>query len=720
MPSERIRIGDDYYLLASALAPRGPRLVLSHGDSFAVLDESGDMPLAGHEAAGLFHRDTRFLARFELRIDGELPLLLNAALSDDASELVVYLTNNDQRRGGEIAVQRDTVALLRRTVLADAALFETWTLRNYGSTRTTLHLTLLFEADFADVFELRGIDAGGRGELSSPSVDGGAVRIGYLGRDGIRRTTELRFGPSRWRLTPERGELDVELEPGAETSASVAVFCRVADGAVAPVDAAQALTRLRGERRECLEWFPRIASSREAYDQWLRGSVRDLALLRAVRPTGSYVQAGSPWFATVFGRDGLLTGFATLAFAPELSAGTLRTLAALQGRENDPARDEEPGKIVHECRSGELANIGAIPFGRYYGSVDATPLFVALLGAYADRTADLDLARELWPAAIAAMQWIDRSLDGRGYLAYQRRTPKGLINQGWKDSHDAISHADGRLAEPPIALAEVQGYVYAARRALAGLARRLGHPGEADAWEREAASLAERFARDFWCPGEDVYAIALDGAGQPCRVVNSNTGHCLFAGIADRERAARVVARLMREDCFCGWGVRTLSARERRYNPMSYHNGSVWPHDNAVIAAGFARYGFTGRAAELLTALFDASQELEDRRLPELFCGFDRSERQQPVPYPVACRPQAWAAASAFLLLQAALGLSIDAWKRRVTFTQTMLPSWLDHLEIRGLRVREARLDLRMTRGRRGAAVEILGKEGDVDVVVRQ
>jgi glycogen debranching enzyme len=363
---------------------------------------------------------------------------------------------------------------------------------------------------------------------------------------------------------------------------------------------------------------------------------------------------------------------------------------------------------------------GEVPFERYYGSVDATPLFLMLLAAYADRTADLTLVRELWPAATAALAWIDRSVGANGYLSYQRRGLTGLINQGWKDSHDAVSHADGRLAEPPIALCEVQAYVYAARRGFAALARRLGDDAAAERVERQAAALRDAFAKDFWLEELDSYALALDGHGEPCAVVASNSGHCLFAGIADPRHAARVVARLLRHDCSCGWGIRTLSALAARYNPLSYHNGSVWPHDNAIIAAGFSRYGFGGPAAEVLSALFDASRAMEDRRLPELFCGFPRSQRQQPVPYPVACRPQAWAAGTLFLLLEGVFGLSIDAWERRVTLAHANLPAWINWVELRDLRVCDARVDLRITRGRYAAAVEVTGKTGDVEVVMRK
>ncbi|MDX2169445.1 MAG: amylo-alpha-1,6-glucosidase [Deltaproteobacteria bacterium] len=721
-PSPRIRIGDDYYLLAAALPARGRQLVLNHGDSFAIVTESGDCPLSGREPFGVCHAGTRFVDRFELRVNGVAPLLLSAEVTADGSEQISYLTNADERRGDELVAQRDTVALERRKALCDGTLFETLTAHNYGAVPFQLQLALLFAADFADIFELRGMERRRRGRRYAPRVVGSRVVTRYDGLDGVERRLELEFGDLAWRLDPDCASLTVRLPPGGDVRASVTARCVVeplVGARTAPARRDTALAAVRAERARTAAQFPAITSTNALFDEWLSRSRSDLALLRHVGPHGDYLYAGVPWFATIFGRDGLLSGWETLAFAPEISAGVLCRLAATQGAREDPERDEAPGKILHELRHGEMAACGEVPFGRYYGSVDATPLFVALLAAYVERTADLEQARALWPAAEAASEWITSSLDARGYLSYLRRTPSGLANQGWKDSHDAISHCDGTLAEPPIALCEVQGYVYAALLGMAQLSERLGS-GDADAWRAQARGLQERFVRDFWLADEGTYALALDAAGRPCRVVASNAGHCLATGIAAREHAAQVAARLMRNDCFCGWGIRTLAESARRYNPMSYHNGSVWPHDNALIAAGFARHGDAARAAELMTALFDASRQLPDCRLPELFCGFDRVQADRPVSYPVACRPQAWAAASVFLLLQAALGLSIDAWKRRVTFTRPCLPSWLDAIELRGLRVRDAHLDLRIMRGRRSAAIEVIGKDGAVDVLVRK
>ena len=721
MISERIRIGEHYYLLASALALRQPRVLLNYGDSFAIFDSGGDIPLAGRESYGLFHRGTRFLDRFEVRLNGAFPVLLSSAPTEDGSELLSHLSNADESRDGEIVLERDTVSLERNKTLGAGVLYEQLQLRNFGREHLELEVTLLFGADFADVFELRGVERPRRGEMLETDVDGRTVRLRYRGLDGVVRESVLTFAVPPEALTATSAQLRFALDAGDVATCELNVRCCVGAPPLRPQPFSAAVAAVRHERHQWTTQFARISSSNEHFNEWLNRSLHDLAMLRADTPAGSYIYAGIPWFAAVFGRDGLITALETLAFAPVIAAETLRTLAALQGRETDPTREEEPGKIVHEMRQGEMAALGEVPFGRYYGSIDATPLFVLLLCAYADRTADLALVRELWPAAVAAIDWVSRcgDRDGDGYVEYARRNARGLVNQGWKDSHDAIVHADGTLAEPPIALAEVQGYVYAAYHGLAGLARRLGKEAEAATWQAQAVRLRAKFHRDFWLPELDCYALALDGAKRPCRVVSSNAGHCLFSGIANAEVAPAVAARLMREDMFCGWGIRTLSALERRYNPMSYHNGSVWPHDNSLIAAGFSRYRASEPAGQVLSALFDAALAIEERRLPELFCGFPRRREHKPVPYPVACSPQAWAAGSVFLLLQSTLGLEIDAWERHVTFHGAMLPPWLARVEIRGLEVGDARVDLNITRGRSHAAVEVIEKVGQVEVVVR-
>ena len=721
--SERIRIGDQYYILASALAPRQRWMLLSHSDSFGIFDLSGDIPLAGTETCGLFHRDTRFLDRFELRLNRKFPVLLSSAPSDDGCELVSHLSNADERRDGDVILVRDTVAVCRSKTLWDGRLFEHLQLHNYGAQTWDFEIELYFSADFADVFELRGIERRGRGEIAAPELRESSVRLSYRGLDGVRRDTILTFSPAPQRLSTNAAYFRVELQPGGQAAFEITVNCCIESepGQEPAPTCVSALAAVRTERQRWCEQFAQLNADHEGFNTWLRRSAYDLALLRATTAQATYIYAGIPWFATVFGRDGLITALETLSFAPGVTQDIVRTLAALQGRQHNAERDEDPGKIIHEMRYGEMAALGEVPFGRYYGSIDSTPLFVLLLAEYADRTADLKLVQDLWPAATAAMDWIDAygDMDGDGYIEYSRLSPRGLVNQGWKDSYDAVSHADGRLATPPIALAEVQAYVYGARRGLARLARRLERRDDAAAWEAKAAVLQERFNRDFWMDAEDTFALALDGDKRPCRVVSSNAGQTLLTGLAQREKAERTIARLMREDVFCGWGLRTLSEFERRFNPMSYHNGSVWPHDNALIAAGFARYGGSDRACQLLNALFDVAMTVDNQRLPELFCGFPRHLQHSPVPYPVACKPQAWAAGSAFLLLQAALGLHIDAWERRVTLERPTLPAGVNRLDVRGLKIGAAQVDLVVQRGRSGTAVEVITQDRDIEVVVR-
>jgi glycogen debranching enzyme len=723
MVTESIRIGDEYYLLASALAPRRPQVLLNHADSFAIFDLGGDIPLARDEPYGLFHRGTRFLDHFELRLNRSFPILLNTALAPDGSEILTYVTNGDEKLGDEIILQRNTVAVQRSKTLWGGALYERLHLQHCGQQPLQVEIEILFGTDFADVFELRGTKRSRRGELEEAAIERGVIRLPYRGLDRVRRTTVLQFSPAPEALRASHAGFRFHLAPGHDATVQVQVECRI-DGQRAPDRTfTSALAELHTERSHWCNQFPRFCSDNGDFNAWLNRSLQDLALLHTEGEHGAYLYAGIPWFATIFGRDGLITALETLAFAPDLAAETLRTLAALQGRRHEPERDEEPGKILHELRHGEMAATGEIPFGQYYGSVDATPLFLLLLAEYTGRTGDLALARALWPNALAAMQWIEMRTgsDSRGYLCYARRSTSGLINQGWKDSHDAIFHEDGTLAEPPIALAEVQAYVYAARLGMADLARRFGYMPEAERWAAAASALQERFDQDFWMDEEDCYALALDGDQRPCRVITSNAGQCLFTGVTKESKAPRLISRCLREDMFCGWGIRTVSALARRYNPISYHNGSVWPHDNALMALGFARWGASDRAGQVLSALLNAATTMDDRRLPELFCGFSRTRHHGPVPYPVACKPQAWSAGSVFLLLQAALGLSVDGWRGAIIFDRMALPQGIDRLEIRGVQIRDARVDLTINRGRGGVTLERVDtRGGDVEIIVRQ
>ena len=470
-------------------------------------------------------------------------------------------------------------------------------------------------------------------------------------------------------------------------------------------------------------WQCRLTSVNGQFNVWFNRAVADLHMLVTALPTGPYPYAGLPWFNTPFGRDGLITALESLWMRPDLARGVLSYLAATQATAFEPDQDAEPGKILHETRSGEMATLKEMPYGKYYGSVDATPLFVVLAGEYYERTADIATIERLWPNLVAALDWIEKcgDVDGDGLVEYARNTPRGLLHQGWKDSDDAICHADGSPADGPIAVCEVQGYVFAAWQAGAKLAGALGRFDDASAFQTRARAVQKRFEEVFWCAEIATYALAVDGAKRPCRVRSSNAAHCLFTGIADPGHASEVARTIFHPDVFSGWGVRTLACGEARYNPLSYHNGSVWPHDNALIAWGLARFGETKAAARLLAGLFEAGQYFDLNRMPELFCGFDRHAGVGPIPYPVACSPQAWSAASVFLLIQASLGLKIDAAAARVVFSRPALPASLPELRIFDLEVAGGRVDLLLTRHDEDVSVRVLRRSGaEIDVLIEQ
>jgi glycogen debranching enzyme len=719
---ERVQIGDQYYVVASARASRRRKRTLSHGDLFGIFDLSGDVPAAGLEDLGLFFHGTRHLDRLELYVNGETPHFLESHLTDDDVELVSDLTNADVMEDERVRVPRDTIAVRRIKALAHDRLLEHIELRNYWAARIRCELLVRIHSDFADIFELRGMVRERRGTFAPPCVTRGGIVFAYEGRDGRARRTVIEASPEPTSVSAEGFVHVLDLAPGERWTLDLAIRCEL-DG-VAPTQSrpfAVTRTARHDGERAWRDSQARISSSNEGLDDWIARSVSDVAMLRS-QHEDTYLYAGIPWFATLFGRDSVIAALETLAIAPHIAAGTLRHLAALQGSVENAERDEQPGKIVHEVRDDEMAASGEVPFGRYYGSVDSTPLFLMLAAAYVRRTGDLELAETLWPHVERALEWIERygDRDGDGFIEYARETPRGLVNQGWKDSHDAIFHADGRIATPPIALVEVQGYLYAARRGLAHVARRLGKTAQARELRRQAADLRTRFHRAFWMEEEGFFALALDAEKRRCEVITSNPGHCLYAGIVNRELAPRVVARLMRDDLFCGWGVRTLAEGAPRYNPMSYHNGSVWPHDNAILAAGLRRYGAITECVRVVSALFEAAQRMEDTRLPELFCGFDRRDRGTPIPYPVACRPQAWASAATFMLLRALLGVTFGPRRSLIVFDRPRLPAWVRSVTIHDLRLGEATVDVEVSGGDRPtSSVEVLRRTGDVEVLIR-
>jgi glycogen debranching enzyme len=709
---------DPYYLLASsALADENDR-VLKHAESFAVFDRHGDVRPVGLAEEGIYHEGTRHLSELSLRLDGQMPLLLGSTARRDNSRLAVDMTNPDLSLDGA-RIPRGTLHLTRVKVLWRGVCHERLTVRSFGKEPIRLPLTFHFDADFVDLFEVRGMRRARRGDHLQPVVEPTSVTLRYRGLDEVVRRTRLTVDPVPKSMTATAAHVLLELPPGRAVTVELAIGCESARRRARPAAFDTAFEASRTTLREALGHTPTISSSNGLFDDWLGRSCADVAMMTTQTSRGSFPYAGVPWFSTPFGRDGIITALQCLWFAPDLARGVLRFLAATQADAVDASRDAQPGKIVHEMRHGEMAACGEIPFGRYYGSHDATPLFVMLAAAYHRQTDDLATVAELWPNVERALAWMDGDgdPDRDGFVEYARQSATGLAHQGWKDSHDSVFHADGSSAAPPIALAEIQGYVYAARRGAADLAAALGQEERAAQLRAEAADLQRRFAEAFWLEDLETYALALDGAKRPCRVRSSNPGHGLLTGIVQPDHATRLARTLMSDASYSGWGVRTIAAGEARYNPMSYHNGSVWPHDTAMIALGLARYGFVADAARITADLFEASRHFDLARLPELFCGFTRRDGEAPTRYPVACSPQAWSAGAVFMLLQACLGMEVDATARTLSFRHAQLPAFLDNLVMRGLRVGDAELDIGFERQELGVGFTVLRRQGDVEVV---
>jgi len=695
---------------------------LKHDDLFGVFDKQGDCRGGEDGPDGLFYQDTRFLSGLTLKIGGMEPLLLGSVVLDDNDALVVDLANADLHDSeGKVWLQRDSIFVGRTKFLYGRSCYERIRVRRYDQVPQPIPLEIAFDADFADLFEVRGDRRPRRGTVAAAAVDERAVRFTYLGLDGIARTTTIHFEPAPDVLTERRARWDMDLGARERLTIVMKTVCAL-DGAeaAAPPDLVPAYRALRRASRNKMRGRARVTSSNELFDTVIDRAAADIDMLLTDTEYGLYPYAGIPWYSTIFGRDGLITAIELLWVAPAIAKGVLKALALTQAAAVDEAADAQPGKILHEMRGGEMARLGEVPFRRYYGSVDATPLFVMLAGLYLKRSGDLETIKAIWPNLRAALGWIDSwgDSDGDGFVEYQRMTERGLANQGWKDSFDSVFHADGSAAEGPIALCEVQAYVFAAKRGAAEIARALGETALAAALVGEAEALRERFEDRFWLDDLGCYALALDGAKAPCRVLSSNAGHALFAGIASPERAARLARLLTGKRFFSGWGVRTIAAGEARYNPMSYHNGSVWPHDNALIAMGLARYGHMAEVLKIFEGLAEAAIYDEFSRLPELFCGFTRRRKRGPTAYPVACSPQAWAAAAPFALVAAATGLVLDHDKDEVRLANPALPAFLDDLFLRDLRVAGSRLDLRLSRSGDDVTTAVARREGKAALVI--
>jgi glycogen debranching enzyme len=692
---------DDVFSVQTAAADTNDQdgletlMALKDGDTFLVADHWGDVK-AG--ADGLFDNDTRLLSRFTLTVGRARPSRLSSGVTKDNVFFACHSTNRPLPPMGGRSAPAGVLHLERRRFLWDRRLFERVRMVNHGIEDILLPLTFEFDADFADIFQVRGTARPKHGETHAPILDGRRVTFSYTGLDGELRTSCLAFSEPPARLNANRADFMFSLPKGR----SLDLFIECGLGASDQPDEARwrwhSIQARLAMRRRLRRGAIVEAGRNPVLNDWLRQSRADIALLTTDLATGPYPYAGVPWFSTPFGRDGIITAWQMLWIDPGLAKGVLSYLASRQATEVNAFMDSAPGKIMHETRGGEMSVLGEVPFGLYYGGVDTTCLFIALAGAYAKRTNDYQTIRALWPNLVAAAGWMTDYGDsnGDGLIDYARAADTGLTNQGWKDSEDSIFYADGRYPKGPIALLEVQGYAFAAWKALAEMGAVLGDE-RAPQWAARADTVRALVEERYWMEDEGFYAIALDGDGEQCRAIGSNAGHLLFTGLPSPERARLVTRRMLTAEFRSGWGLRTLAKGQARFNPMSYHNGSVWPHDTALAAAGMARYGERRPVAMLLGEIYGSATHFQ-MRLPELFCGFVRETGEPPIAYPVACLPQAWAAGSVFLMLQSVLGLSIDAADGVVEVANPALPTGLDRLSITRLQVGDGIIDLHFQR----------------------
>jgi glycogen debranching enzyme len=708
-------------LEAFAPALGGPLLVLKHDDLFAVFDTRGDFygdlhavgPSMG--ADGLFQDDTRILSKLILRVQGKVPELLSGEIGRDNVVFTAHLINSAFRDRNNMLIPRAQIYLLRRRLLWKRKLYEALLVKSFAVEPTAFDLTLDADADFRDVFEIRGLTRARRGKAFEPCPEGDCLTFSYHGLDGHVRKTTIAFSAP----VAIRGQsivLPVELKPGASRHVLMTI---ASDGDISRPSRAGFFAALKKSKRQAwhhISALNPLETSNTAFDAWAHRAAADISLLVTELETGPYPYAGIPWFSVPFGRDAVVTALQVLWINPSLARGVLGYLSALQAAESSAFHDAEPGKIMHETRKGEMAALREVPFGRYYGGADTTPLFVLLAGAYLKRTNDVKFCCTVWPAIRAALDWIDRfgDADRDGFLEYRCGASGGLQNQGWKDSDNSIFHRDGSLAKGAIALVEVQAYVAAAKRAASEIALAVGEPDYAAALVMQADRLQEAINSRFWCEEIGTYALALDGEKRPCAIRTSNAGHVLYCGVADHKKARLVGRDLMTQDLFSGWGVRTVATDASLYNPMSYHNGTVWPHDCSIVAAGLARYGMSKGAGRIFTGLFQAACHFPDFRLPELFCGFRRHAGEGPVAYPSACTPQAWASGAVFLMLEATLGIEINARTGVVSVKEPYLPDWLERVTVKDLAISGGRATLQFRRQKDGVEVGFTELEGDL------
>ncbi|MEX1136120.1 MAG: glycogen debranching N-terminal domain-containing protein [Balneolales bacterium] len=694
---------------------------LNSADTFVVFDRWGDIRQEVAQTHGLFHEGTRFLSLLKLKLFDQQPALLNSSISMENDVLSVDLTNNEIFLDGELLIAKAKLHIERIKFVQNGIYYEKVQLYNHSKWKMDLKISFEVGSDFKDIFEVRGYKRKKRGEIIN-GEDGNLDRIllKYRGLDNVIRKTVINFEPQPDVSARNEVIYYIPLEPNQEYSIINTIKCLVGDKEIDNPGYHNGYNQILGEQAYAKENIASIDSSHESFNHWVKRSQTDLIALTTDTPHGKYPYAGVPWFNTAFGRDGIITAYETLWAAPDIARGVLSFLVDRQSKHTDDFHDAEPGKIMHEARSGEMADLKEVPYKLYYGTVDATPLFIILAGAYYKRTADMKFIKAIWPNIEAALKWIDDygDLDNDGFVEYHHKSKSGLFNQGWKDADNAIHHADGKLADSPIALCEVQGYVYDAKIKAAGLAQAMGLSDVVVKLESQAHILKKRFNTTFWDDELGTFILALDKDKNPCRVKTSNAGQCLFSGIVDEKYAPVLAETLLSDEMASGWGIRTLATDARRYNPMSYHNGTVWPHDNALIAFGLARYGFRDKVVDIMSRMFEATFFLELQRLPELYCGFDIRRGQGPTPYPVACSPQAWSVAVVYMMVQSCLNMEIDALERKVYLVRPLLPPFTDTLEIKNIRIGNSRLALNLYRYKTDVGIDVIEKDKNWEVIV--
>lgn len=673
-------------------------LVIKENDLFFLTDTSGNIPENQGDGLGLYTKDTRFLSKWDVKINGKSPVLLSSN-ADENHITSIILTNPHIEEDGNIILRRESIQLLRKRFIYDGVLYESLTVKNYHPKPVCFEVEVEFDADFQDMFMIRGFQTGNVGQRTGQHLDQNMVTFGYKGIDNIDRYTTIKWDKKAEKTEDGKATFQFSLNHHEEDHVVITVVPQIGEEkkeTILPLE--QALRCLEHSYQTWEDNIPKIHMDYKPLERLITRGLTDLRVLLTDLGFGPFPVAGLPWYGVPFGRDSLIAALQMLPFYPEVAKGTLITMAHYQGKKTDPWRDEQPGKIMHEIRFGELANSNQVPFTPYYGTIDATPLFLLLLVEYVKWTGDLTLFKELEENIENALKWINEygDRDGDLFVEYYQESSKGIPNQGWKDSDDSMVHRNGEYAKSPIALSEVQGYVYQAKMGLAEIYQWVGRVDIAESLRQEAQALQQKFEEHFWMNDVSFYAIALDGNKQQVGTITSNPGHLLMSGMLSPERVEAVADMLLSSKMFSGYGIRTMGEKEAGYNPMSYHNGSVWPHDNSLIVLGLSKMGKQDQANKIIQGLIDASEHFEYHRLPELFCGYDKSIGK-PVKYPIACSPQAWAAGTPLIFVQTMLGLSANSFQKEIHLSPFLLDK-MNYLKIENLLIGDGALSLTVSR----------------------